>query len=813
MFSQPFSRGALCKRTSGIGISLAALVLAACSTEPPSNTMAPKTVPVPEHHNSGSASPFSALNAALPVSQSSGKSKSVKDADEAFEKATGAAVAAVKSALEASERVERGRAELITGEYRLAVRDLTAAISSDLTNAEAYELRGIGYHHLENYAAAIADYDRAAAFSPSDPEIFSARGKAKAAMGDLDGGLADLSNAVRLAPSESRYLADRGAIELMLHDSNAALADYNRAIALNPKKPHYWTGRATVYADRSEPDAVIADCDRALTLDDDADAYLLRARAREQKNEASAALADLDMAVRLRPQDCVPYVARSYVYRMAGQLADALVDINRAIALAADRAESYGDRAFVYALEGKYEPARADADEMVTLAPNQADSYVTRARINAQYGHFDAVEPDAKHALTLDAKNGTAWALLASAQTERKDWKDAVESADHALEFGPKEQDAINSVHFARATALLQLGRPADAIPDLDRLITVNPTRLAFSTRATARMLLKQYTEALPDLNAAIAAQPDAQDYGNRAVVLWHLHRFDESLNDIDHAVTLVGDPLRARAQAEGVVRRIQAEYVADLKNASPKSDNDPVFPDLDRAIHALRAHGFKPATLLSEYASLKYKEQNWTAAMAAYDVYVLVEANDPAGYCGRGLCKSRLGDVVGALADYERAMALKPNFWRVTLLHAEAEAELGKWQQAADEYRRGLRTVTQLEQYDFLFGSAIMHCARIPDPDTELRNVLPKWTDGWPKTVGRFLAGEIQEQELFATADKAAADKRNSEYCEAYFYAGANRIANGDAATAKDYFSKCLATNERTFGEYKLAKAELNSL
>ncbi len=54
---------------------------------------------------------------------------------------------------------------------------------------------------------------------------------------------------------------------------------------------------------------------------------------------------------------------------------------------------------------------------------------------------------------------------------------------------------------------------------------------------------------------------------------------------------------------------------------------------------------------------------------------------------------------------------------------------------------------------------------------------------------------------------------KETEQQCEAFFYAGSKRLTEGDKIAATAYFGKCLATEEKTFIEYKSAGAELKFL
>ena len=70
----------------------------------------------------------------------------------------------------------------------------------------------------------------------------------------------------------------------------------------------------------------------------------------------------------------------------------------------------------------------------------------------------------------------------------------------------------------------------------------------------------------------------------------------------------------------------------------------------------------------------------------------------------------------------------------------------------------------------------------------------------------------------LFEVCGKSAAaspdKKKDSEqHCEAWFYAGMEKLLSGDKNTAANYFHKCLATQEKDFIEFQLAQSELKAL
>jgi len=152
--------------------------------------------------------------------------------------------------------------------------------------------------------------------------------------------------------------------------------------------------------------------------------------------------------------------------------------------------------------------------------------------------------------------------------------------------------------------------------------------------------------------------------------------------------------------------------------------------------------------------------------------------------YHSRGCLYYNAQDFTNALADFKKAWQLKsqtPDYshYRAWLIRA-------RWGEA-------------------------------PAATQELATYLQYRTNGkpgdWSSTVGRFLAGQISEDDFLKAAENPNAQTGREQRCEAWFYAGTKRLIAGDTATAADDFKKCLATGVVSFEEYTSAEAELKRM
>lgn len=90
------------------------------------------------------------------------------------------------------------------------------------------------------------------------------------------------------------------------------------------------------------------------------------------------------------------------------------------------------------------------------------------------------------------------------------------------------------------------------------------------------------------------------------------------------------------------------------------------------------------------------------------------------------------------------------------------------------------------------------------------LEHRKPQSTNDWPLQIGRFLTGQLSEDDFIKAADSPNSQTVNEQHCEAYFFIGSKRLVENDAAGAADFFEKCQATNLPNYEEYQSAAAEL---
>jgi tetratricopeptide (TPR) repeat protein len=289
-----------------------------------------------------------------------------------------------------------------------------------------------------------------------------------------------------------------------------------------------------------------------------------------------------------------------------------------------------------------------------------ATIYVARAGARQQGGNDSAAIEDYKAAGRLDPSSPRPWLGLGNLYVARGDYSQALASYNRAVTIAPDDPVVFDN----RGAALERLGHHDEAIASFSRAIRLDPKDLsAYSNRATVYRTSQREDLAIADLTEVIRANSaSGQAYYDRGT-----------------AYELSGNLDKAKADYRETVRRMPsfAPATAALGRLDSKDDPQLALAEFGAAIRldpnssALRARALL-------YLSLALPER----ALPDLDRVITNDASDAIAWANRGVAKSRLGDVEGAIADCTHAIELAPTVLNrvnrgnaYATLHRDAEA------------------------------------------------------------------------------------------------------------------------------------------
>jgi tetratricopeptide (TPR) repeat protein len=315
---------------------------------------------------------------------------------------------------------------------------------------------------------------------------------------------------------------------------------------------------------------------------DDATALLCRARAYAAQRDLARALADLNRAAALRPQDADIYAERARLLTQRNDADGAMADYDRAIALK-PTARALSERGMLHARAGDLDAALRDVDAAIVQQPTSSGLYVLRGELRERQGALQA-EPapvfggpalsltspratsaklalaDFEFALKLDQDASGAYLGLARVQRDLartsldrspERFANAIANADAALARAPDRFDA-----WMLKAELFVLGEDRyNAQRLLLRIIERFPKR-AEPHVVRARLALEQrfWTAALDSASAALALdKTSAEAHCARGNALVALGQRAKSRAAYERCAALSKDPAIAAWAADGL--------------------------------------------------------------------------------------------------------------------------------------------------------------------------------------------------------------------------------------------------------------------
>jgi tetratricopeptide (TPR) repeat protein len=221
---------------------------------------------------------------------------------------------------------------------------------------------------------ALTEWDEAIAQNPDGArEVHLFRGLLLALHGHEERALADMNRVVELEPRKARSYTLRGDLYLRMKRLDEAMANYVRAARIDRHDRSAHEGMAECLLARGEDERAIKWFSRAIKLAPRRrELRVGRAICHEHLGQLAEAIADLDVAVAVDPNDAEAWHLRGRC-RQETQLPEAIADLDRAIALEPDRADHYTMRGFLHMLNVAIFPALADAKRAVELDPKNAE--------------------------------------------------------------------------------------------------------------------------------------------------------------------------------------------------------------------------------------------------------------------------------------------------------------------------------------------------------------------------------------------------------------------------------------------------------
>jgi tetratricopeptide (TPR) repeat protein len=196
------------------------------------------------------------------------------------------------------------------------------------------------------------------------------------------------------------------------------------------------------FGDSAGADIIVRHCTLAiesgqLSPGNHAIALLRRAGIHRRNGNSDLALADIDRALLLTPDNAAARYDRGITNYIRGRPDLAVGDFSAVISLWPESAEAFDSRGKAHSVIGAFDKALADFDHAIELSPDSADYYSNRGSIYFKLGDHDRAVTDFDEAIRLDSNHVAALYNRGMAHAARERRQMAIMDFRRANELAP----------------------------------------------------------------------------------------------------------------------------------------------------------------------------------------------------------------------------------------------------------------------------------------------------------------------------------------------------------------------------------------
>ncbi len=325
-------------------------------------------------------------------------------------------------------------------------------------------------------------------------------------------------------------------------------------------------------------------------------------------------------------------------------------------------------------------------------------------------------------------------------------------------------------------------------------------TTVTYEPCAEARRLFEARAEA----SEVIRVADQCIEYGGgralalslRAAAKTVARDFEGAVADADEALALepgVGFTLYYRGVANEALQRLDAAR-ADFEAAA--------------------AAGLDARTALKAAGRAKVLSNDFPGAFADFDRLVALDPDDAEAYQLRGVSLVVMERYAAAQVDFSRAIALDPAYMAPVAARGFVRYWTGDYSAAVADFRAALDARPEGLKTAFLYFALIRSGVPVAQARAELADRGAEIDrTRYPGIFPALFLGEVSAEGMIAVAMRTGTHKPHENACEAYFYAGMERLLAGDREAARVWFEKSLATGVIRFDEVRGSRKELKAL
>lgn len=451
--------------------------------------------------------------------------------------------------------------------------------------------------------------------------------------------------------TQAKLCFEQGLIFAFAKDFFAAATTFGKAFLLKPDYHEALNNKGIALIGLGQYDDAITTYDQALTLKPDfPDPLNNKGIALSALGQSEAAIAAYDKALTINPDSHEVLCNKGIALRNLGQYEDAITCFDAALAINPGLHEALKNKGIALRNLGRYEAAIACYDDVLSLNPDDYEALNNKGVALAHSDQYEAALTCFNAALAIKSDFYEALYHKGGALSDLGQYEAAIACFNASLDIEPDKHKVLTS----RGKAYLILGCQEQAKADFNRAAEMgsyDPITVALSFITELR--------SNQNKEAAYASLLKFIQLISSPNLLNKLKQQSPQTHSASSKTQLIKQS-QAFAQTLGL-------DPTEIQSQLEKTSDDP----------EVQLQDLQAISLLLQ-ADLAFEQGNYEAAIAAYDQALTIKPNYYQALNNKGMALGRLGQHEVALGRYDAALAIKPDYHYTLYAKGNALFELG---------------------------------------------------------------------------------------------------------------------------------------
>ena len=326
-----------------------------------------------------------------------------------------------------------------------------------------------------------------------------------------------LLEALNVARATSRRFPDNvegmgvlGACLRANGEADESLEVLNKAIELNPDYAEALINRGLIRLSQENKPEALADLEVAHRLKPHIkQIWDLVVGLKVEAQEYSDAILLLINIIEIDPENEKRLATLALCYQHLKDFNSAIEAYNKALAIKPDYAEAYYNMGNALKEQGKLEEAIEAYNKALAIKPDYADAYNNMGNALKEQGKLEEAIEAYNKALAIKPDYAEAYNNMGIALQEQGKLEEAIEAYNKALAIKPDYAEAYNNM----GNALKEQGKLEEAIEAYNKALAIKPDYAeAYNNMGNALKEQGKLEEAIEAYNKALAIKPDYAD-------------------------------------------------------------------------------------------------------------------------------------------------------------------------------------------------------------------------------------------------------------------------------------------------------------